>query len=46
MQNASGPNIYVYDLDAGLTTEATYFDIIKNSGWVNFEVSPDKKYVI
>ncbi|CDW80324.1 wd-40 repeat protein [Stylonychia lemnae] len=39
--NGSGADIFEYDLKLDETQELKRFDIIKDSGWVNFELSPD-----
>ena len=44
--NAYGPYIYVIDAEKGPEAETSKFDIIKDSGWVLFELSPDGKIMI
>mmetsp|Transcript_21643 Transcript_21643/g.15893 ORF Transcript_21643/g.15893 Transcript_21643/m.15893 type:complete len:178 (+) Transcript_21643:1332-1865(+) len=46
MSNAYGPYIFVIDLDQGPEQEITKFDIIKDSGWVLFELSLDGKTLV
>ncbi|CDW80596.1 wd-40 repeat protein [Stylonychia lemnae] len=39
--NGSGADIFEYNLNLDENQELKRFDIIKDSGWVNFELSPD-----
>jgi hypothetical protein len=44
--NGSGANVWDWNLELNEEQKAGEFDIIKNSGWVHFVISPDLSTLI
>ena len=46
MTNGAGADIVLYDLNKGFDSVPEHFDIIRYSGWVYFDLSPDCRTLI